>query len=277
MEADAWSPTAGYHGAPPRAVGVARGSGGRDRARPQGSLSATVSTPVVVAPVGCGPTARAARRSTAARSLLTWLEGAAVLSRLAVRSLVAPWLHPARRLASGSRLRATHLHGPFRSPRHGLTSPGPEGSRLRALNAPLLPVPVPLPTAPVAFHLGVGDAFMPPFTSLPAVLPVVVPPTGWHPSVEGRGRRAIVGPPAVIAPRSIPTPLPRTPPPAPAEEDVRFDIGNDVDIGFGDHDHLRGRGKNNRWRQRHMDVHADANLRAHGSWNQNRHEQEQRP
>jgi hypothetical protein len=217
-----------------------------------------MSASIAVAPAGSGPAVRAALGATGARSLRARLEGTT---------------------ASTNRLWAAHLHGPFMSPLHSLTSRGPEGSRSWALTArrAVLPVPVPLPTSPVAFHLVVRDALMFPFTSLPAVLPVVVPPTVWHVSIEGRRGRTIVGPPAVIAARTIPTPLPRTPPPAPAEEDVGLDVGYDVDVALGQDNHLRGRGKYDRWRQRHVDVHAHANLRPRRKGNEQRHEQQQRP
>jgi len=240
------------------------------------------SAPPTVATAGSGATARPARRPTGPRSPLTWLDGTAASGRrfpathLCGTSRRCGTAHGRR---TAHRCGAAHRWGTFRPPLHSRTSAGPDRPLMHALISPwvvLLPVPVPFPSAPIAFHIAVPNTLVVPIMSLPAMRAIVIPPTGRHPSVKGRRSGTIEGPAAVIVARSIPTSLPRTPPPAPAEEDVGLHIGHNVDVGLGENDHLQKRREDDRWRKKHTYAHAHANLPPRGKWNESRHEQKQR-
>jgi hypothetical protein len=55
--------------------------------------------------------------------------------------------------------------------------------------------------------------------------------------------------------RTIPAPVPQTPPPAVVEVHVNIGVRDGIDIGLRYHYHLGRCGKYDRWRQRDADAH----------------------
>jgi hypothetical protein len=109
------------------------------------------------------------------------------------------------------------------------------------------------PAAPVPLKLLVRYSLVVPWTSSPAMIPVVIPPTGRYPRIKGWDP-LIVDPTRVIVPRAIPAPFPRTPPPTIVEKDVHIYFRDNIDISLGDHYHLWWCGKYDGWRQRNADA-----------------------
>jgi hypothetical protein len=94
----------------------------------------------------------------------------------------------------------------------------------------------------------VRNPFIIPPVPIPIAVSVVSSPTWVYIKIK-TWNIVIITPAPVIIKRAIPTPFPRTPPPAIVEEDVHVYIRDDIDIRIRQHDQLRRCGKRNRRRK----------------------------
>jgi hypothetical protein len=117
----------------------------------------------------------------------------------------------------------------------------------------MLPVPVSFPVPPVPLDAMVRNPLVMPFMPPPAALPIVMPPVGRDLSIKG-GNVLIIYPARAVFPRAIPVTVPRTPPPAVAEEDVHIYIRDGVDICPRQHDQFRRFDKYDGRRQGNADT-----------------------
>lgn len=142
----------------------------------------------------------------------------------------------------------------------------------QAFDAPSLlffPMPVFLPASPVAMKLLIRNSLVVPSMPPPAILPVIIPPARGYPLIKV-GNPSIVSPTRPIVARTIPAPLPRTPPPAVVEKNFLLYVRNKIDIRLGYHHHFRWRGK--------YDGRGQGNGNAHRlhRWNRNDNRQPQK-
>jgi hypothetical protein len=109
------------------------------------------------------------------------------------------------------------------------------------------------------FNLFVGYALVVPGLTSPLMIPVFMSPLLGHLSIKRRGAR-IITPTPVIVMRTVPVPLPWTPPPAVNEKDVLINnVRDNVDMSLRQYDHLRRRRKYEGGRQLNPDL--DIHLR----------------
>ena len=119
------------------------------------------------------------------------------------------------------------------------------GLEFQPLDSPslvVLPVPVVFPSVPVTLNLLVRYALVVPGLPSPLMVPILMSPLLGHLSIKRRDTWVITPIPVIVL-RTVPVPLPRTPPPTVDEKDVFGNVRDNVDISLGQYDHLRRRRK----------------------------------
>ena len=135
------------------------------------------------------------------------------------------------------------------------------GLEFQPLDSPslvVLPVPVVFPSVPVMLNLLVRYALVVPGLPSPLMVPILMSPLLGHLSIKRRDTWVITPIPVIVL-RTVPVPLPRTPPPTVDEKDVLGNVRDNVDISLGQYDQLRRRRKYERGGQ--WDPDLDIHLR----------------